>query len=215
MPWNFSRVFEYIKFGNKIQPYTFKEGVYTVFFYFNNKYKEKLKIKIDITKISIYTNDLNEITNIINFSNNFKNIESYIIHRIQNRLSFYISMTEKLKKLSDKVDIKSMSDNEIDIDIQIIPTHAIFKNKMVQLVKEDVYIISNLKFVFNCNYQILNAIIDNKHPNANKNGDYCLGSYKFSELNEDNILCIINNIKFYKLNDCYYIPTNLKYILNS
>ena len=60
------------------------------------------------------------------------------------------------------------------------------------------------------NSQISSVRLNEKHPNADENGWFCLGKLKRSKITVDNINRLIELIKCYKLDDCYWRPKGYK-----
>lgn len=94
---------------------------------------------------------------------------------------------------------------------KIIPTTAVVNKYNKVKIPEDCAIpIERVVIYSNPSGLISSVKIIGKHPNADKDGWFCLGELKMIPLSVNAIYNIIAQIKCYKLDDCYWRPNNYK-----
>lgn len=98
----------------------------------------------------------------------------------------------------------------IEIFNTIIPDKAIIRNKILKIPEGEIIPINKISIHTDPSCMVTSVRIQGKHPNADSNGWYCLGNLKFLPLSVDTIKKLIEQIKCYQLNDCYWKPKNYK-----
>jgi len=105
---------------------------------------------------------------------------------------------------------------KVEIYNTIKPDKALIKNNVVSIPKYDRLPIEKVDIYIDPSCTITSVRLHGEHPNADNNGWYCLGNLKFSPLSVASINKLIEQIKCYHLNDCYWKPKNYKeWIKNS
>ena len=69
---------------------------------------------------------------------------------------------------------------------------------------------NDIELTINPMNQIISLKLDNKHPNCDESNYYCLGLSKFKLIDLETIQDLINRIKIWRLDDCYWIPDWIK-----
>ena len=126
-------------------------------------------------------------------------------------------------ELSKKYKLIHIQKNTIIINDHIESTHFIYGDHNPSLYKLPTNcktIIYQLEFYTNSNNELVEvkAISNNKnHPNIDyRHNKYCIGNFRFKQLNTPLIENVIDNIKIYNMISSYNIPKNLKkYIANT
>lgn len=124
-------------------------------------------------------------------------------------------LSEKFSEVVSEFDGLVVTGEKIELFNRIIPDKAVLKHKLVEIPIEDRIPIEKIDIYIDPSCTITSVRLYNKHPNADPNGWYCLGDIKFSPLCVDSINRLIEQIKCYHLNDCYWKPKNYKEWMNS
>jgi hypothetical protein len=130
-------------------------------------------------------------------------ITEFDIKQSLNRLS---SSIYSIMKEFDTI----LRDGDIELSVKIYPKKAIFKNKIIDVPIDNLKPINKIFIYTDPQGYISSLRIDEKHPNADDKGWYCMGDLKRISLSVDNIKTIINNIEYYRLDDCYWRPPGFK-----
>ncbi len=93
----------------------------------------------------------------------------------------------------------------IEIPVDIIPEKIVccYNSTVKDIDNSKSIKINRLKIEVDPFGYIISVRIDSKHPNCDKDGFYCLGNLKYSELNKDTIDIIIKSLSYYRLDDYY------------
>jgi len=123
--------------------------------------------------------------------------------------------TNELKLIQKKFPNSIIKPYGIEFYLCLYPETYIHGNPpKVFLIPEDLRIpVKNIVIYTDSNNFINSAYIgDCEHPNA-KDGWFCIGNLEGSKLTLRNIESLMRHIKKYNLNDCYYIPKNMKSLI--
>lgn len=91
-------------------------------------------------------------------------------------------------------------------DVGIVPKY-IYKNRKVRTIpKGKSWPINSVVVTTTPNNQILSLKLDNVHPNADEDGFFCLSSSFYATLTIETFRDIVNQIRIYNLDDCYWTP---------
>lgn len=167
-------------------------------------------------KILIITFDDNKIENLIKILYEHGKITLSEYNKIIYDVYKFLSTS-----YSDIVEIKNeykntiINKNGITIIHPITPYKFLYKNKIFEIPIEDRSKITSFEFIVNNENKILSLKIDGKHPNADKNNEFCLGDLKFLDLKLKSITAIITTTSIYNMNNSYYMPNSIKSIINS
>jgi hypothetical protein len=88
----------------------------------------------------------------------------------------------------------------------LIPDKILSQNKLNDIPIEKQIKIVKLSIYTDHNGFITSVRLKGKHPNANPEGWYCLGTLKLMPLTHETINLLLSQIKVYKLDDCYWKP---------
>lgn len=120
-------------------------------------------------------------------------------------------------RLESKYKLIHVQKNALIINDHFESTHFIYGEHnptMYQLPDNCKTIIYQIEFYTNSNNELVEVkvISNNKnHPNIDyRKNKYCIGNFRFKQLNTNIIQNIIDNIKIYNLISSYNIPKNLK-----
>lgn len=86
------------------------------------------------------------------------------------------------------------------------PNFILFSNRKIDSTE----IFNNIIIQCDNNNHICSVKLDKSHPNADRDNHFCLDNLLYSEFAESNISRLINNIKVFNLNSCYFIPRYLE-----
>lgn len=119
-------------------------------------------------------------------------------------------LSERFSKVVKEFEGLVIKGEKIEIFKLIVPDKALTKNKAVFIPEHDRLPIPKIDIYIDPSCTITSVRIYGEHPNADDNGWYCLGDLKFSPLSVESINRLIEQIKCYHLNDCYWKPKNYK-----
>jgi len=104
-----------------------------------------------------------------------------------------------------------INNDNVDIYEKIEPNNALLKGgKLVSIPIEKRLPITKITIYSDPSSSITSVKLNGKHPNADSNGWFCLGKLKKSPLDIDTIYKLIELVKCYKLDDCYWRPYGYK-----
>lgn len=124
------------------------------------------------------------LNNILKHINNLHFIESCDI--ISNEIIINMNFKPKFY-------IKNKENEPNSVNLKEIPENIINSG-----------IIKNIKFYFDENLKITDLKMKQFHPNADINGSFCLGNYRFSDLTIENIKFIFDLLGIYNLNNRHF-----------
>lgn len=118
-----------------------------------------------------------------------------------------------INTIKSMFNVYDVNENSIKITLNIVPDKYISGTERAPIIN-NMYrgdLIQNIKITFNPDLYVTSVqLMDGKHPNADKDGFYCLGELKFKKLDDCFIFKLIENMKIYNLIDCYYVPNWFK-----
>jgi len=104
-----------------------------------------------------------------------------------------------------------------DIIMDIIPKIAIFgiNPKIYEIPNDLKKPFNKLSIIVSPKGKLSSVKLSGKmsHPNCDANGYYCLGTLTESTINNKTLDILIENIKVFNLNNCYYVPDELLKII--
>lgn len=117
-------------------------------------------------------------------------------------------LSERFSEVVKEFDGLVIKGETIEIYNTITPDKAVIKNKILKIPEDERIPITRICIYTDPSCMITSVRLHGKHPNADSNGWYCLGNLKFIPLSVESIKKLIENIKCYKLQDCYWKPKN-------
>ena len=149
-----------------------------------------------------------ENSNIFGKDGNFYRKLFLFKHDIETHLK---SLSKNYKEVLDSFPDIAIKNDVIELQRTIIPNRAyINKNSVVEIPKESAIPITKIIIYTDPSGLISSVNIIGKHPNADKNGWFCLGNLKMIPFCVKSINTLTEQIKSYKLDDCYWKPRNYK-----
>ena len=149
--------------------------------------------------------DLKDSINNINFVTNnekIKNNLDIIDYEIKRCISMLNASTRNVIKNFSNCSIQNSG---ITMYEKIVPEMVVnYNNICKKITSKPINEINKIEFFTDPSGNITNVQIDNKHPNADENGWYCLGDLKFSHLETESINKILDSIKIYNFKDSYW-----------
>ncbi|MCK5021128.1 MAG: hypothetical protein KAS32_29225 [Candidatus Peribacteraceae bacterium] len=100
-----------------------------------------------------------------------------------------------------------LMDNCIELHQNIIPDKFVHNGNLSEILEGNRITINKLTIYSNPDGELLSVRTQGFHPNSDDNGWYCLGELKFKRLTKDLIYKLIDELKYYRLDDCYYMPS--------
>jgi len=169
-------------------------------------------IIIDDGKIITILFEWNGLYDLINLFENFKDettsrklfIAKYDIDKCLSCLS------ERFSEVVREFEGLVIKGEVIEIFNTITPDKAIIRNKVFTIPEDERIPIHKICIHTDPSCMVTSVRIIGKHPNADSKGWYCLGDLKFLPLNIETIYKLIEQIKCYQLQDCYWKPKNYK-----
>jgi hypothetical protein len=157
--------------------------------------------------------DVSHTVFIVDKLQHIKHIAEYLKVNIQNSdCDQYIDDIENYKyELLDHDLLQNntikLSENLVTVYKQIIPSHYV-KDKRIYDIPDEMKIrICSFEITINSRNEIIALQLDNNtHPNADKNGFYCLGQHKHQKLTDKIVKELYDRISIYNLDDCYCDP---------
>jgi len=119
-------------------------------------------------------------------------------------------LSKKFSEVISKFKGIVINGESLEIFNIIIPDKAIIINKVISIPKQDRIPINKIDIYVDPSCAITSVRLYGQHLNSDSNGWYCLGNLKFSPLSIDTINRLIEQIKCYQLQDCYWKPKNFK-----
>ena len=125
-------------------------------------------------------------------------------------LKYHKNCLENISKHYDNFAIKR---DCLEIFQEIVPDKILYKTNSYCMPKQKSSKIDKIEIYTDPGGGITSVKIHGEHPNADKNGWFCLGSLKHLQLNKEGIDQLISNITYYKLDDCYWDNSKVKNLI--
>ncbi|MCK5017178.1 MAG: hypothetical protein KAS32_08905, partial [Candidatus Peribacteraceae bacterium] len=109
------------------------------------------------------------------------------------------------QEIAQELPVVLMS-NCIELHQIITPDKFVLNGNISEIPKDNREPVNKLTIYSNPEGELLSVNIRGFHPNSDNLGWYCLGDLKFKMLTKDLIYKLIDEIKYYRLDDCYHMP---------
>lgn len=120
-------------------------------------------------------------------------------------------LSRNYKEVIDVFKDLVIRNDTIDIYRTIKPDKAyINENKIVRIPEDESIPITKVTIYTDPSGLVSSVKVKGKHPNADKKGWFCLGNLKMVPFCVGSINNLIEQIKCYKLDDCYWKPNGYK-----
>lgn len=131
---------------------------------------------------------------------------SYDLTKLSNNNPTFLSLLkEKYKVIKNQAiviydDINPIYYTMDGIELKVLPNKCSTKINEVKIYTDE-------------NNQLIKVLVNNYHPNANTNNEFCIGNLKHRQLTIDCVDDIINCIKIYNISNYYTLTTPLKELI--
>jgi len=99
-----------------------------------------------------------------------------------------------------------ISDNSLTFLVNITPDKIIERNKVFSIPSKYRKEITRIEVLLSSDQKIISVKINQRHPNAKKTGEFCIGDLKGFKLTKDTADKIKTMVKVYRLDNCYWKP---------